>query len=617
MNHLADLPERRLATAPVLVGREREQAVLGEELASAIDGRGGLVLIAGEAGIGKTTLARDLLREAGRRQVQVLVGHCYDLTNTPPYGPWLDLFTGSRASDRPAPPAAFAGGRLAGTITDQAALFAEVHEFFAAATALCPTLVVLEDLHWADPASIELLRYLTARIGSHPLLVIATYRVDELTRSHPFYQQLPALIRETDAVRLDLHRLDTSSLHAFAAAHWALPAADEARLVAYLEAHGEGHPFFSAELLRALQEAGLLRREADRSLLAAIDGVVMPSLLRQVIDGRVACLGEATRRPLAIAAVIGQEVPLDLWAEVAALDEEVLLGIVEAAIEAHLLEAEGQGARVRFVHALIREALYDGIASPRRRAWHRRVATTLATAVDADPDAVAYHFQEAGDHQAVEWLIQAGDRAQRAYAWLTASERFGAAAAMLANVPGSERQRAWLFYRFARLQRFSRPAAGVAALAAVERLAVLGKDSFLAADARYSRGLVRCYAGDFGLGLIEMEAGLDMLDALPADQGRPADIDDSWLADVLPAGTLAGRPAERADAGIGTGMRYRRGGSIPYFVSPGGWLREAREVGEFLHHRARHRRTRQRVGSLQYRPRLSGPGPRLRRAGAT
>src|SRR5215217_7039417 len=106
--------------APVLVGRTQDQAALREELATAIGGLGRLVLVGGEAGIGKTTLARDLIRAADDLGVRVLVGSCYDLTNTPPYGPWLDLFEGCRRDPRlPPPPAALAGGRLA-PVTDQA-----------------------------------------------------------------------------------------------------------------------------------------------------------------------------------------------------------------------------------------------------------------------------------------------------------------------------------------------------------------------------------------------------------------------------------------------------------------------------------------------------------------
>ncbi len=103
------------------------------------------------------------------------------------------------------------------------------------------------------------------------------------------------------------------------------------------------------------------------------------------------------------------------------------------AVEAHLLEASDDGDDVAFAHALVREVLYEGILPPRRRVWHRRVAEVLAEAPGADPDAVAYHFQRAGDARAVDWLVRAGERAFRAYAWLTARDRFVAAVALMEN----------------------------------------------------------------------------------------------------------------------------------------------------------------------------------------
>jgi predicted ATPase len=236
-------------TASVLVGREREQVFLREELASTIAGHGRLVLLGGEAGIGKTSLARDLAREASARGAPVLTGHCYDLTNTPPYGPWLDLVSGYPTdSGQPAPPAAFAGGTLK-RVTDQAALYAEVRRFLAALSDERPLVVLLEDLHWADPASLELLRHVAPHLRQWPVLLLATYRVDELTWRHPFSQQLPALVREAEGLRLDLRRLDTEAMRLLVATRYRLPAADEPRLVSYLEQHAEGNPFFATELL--------------------------------------------------------------------------------------------------------------------------------------------------------------------------------------------------------------------------------------------------------------------------------------------------------------------------------------------------------------------------------
>ena len=113
-------PQRAVLHPPILAGRAREQHALREELTIAISGRGGLVLLGGEAGIGKTTLARVLVRAAGEQGVHVLAGSCYDLTNTPPYGPWRDVFAACQSDPAiPAPPSAFAGGHLA-SVTDQA-----------------------------------------------------------------------------------------------------------------------------------------------------------------------------------------------------------------------------------------------------------------------------------------------------------------------------------------------------------------------------------------------------------------------------------------------------------------------------------------------------------------
>jgi predicted ATPase len=123
------------------------------------------------------------------------------------------------------------------------------------------------------------------------LLVLATYRADELSRDHPLSRQLPALVREADGFRLDLRQLDRDALRALVGGRYRLARQDEARLVAYLARHAEGNPFFAAELLRTLEERGLLRRNGDGWSLGELDRVLVPSLVGQLIDGRSARLG--------------------------------------------------------------------------------------------------------------------------------------------------------------------------------------------------------------------------------------------------------------------------------------------------------------------------------------
>jgi DNA-binding CsgD family transcriptional regulator len=565
----------------VLVGREREQVFLREELAATLSGHGRLVLLGGEAGIGKTTLARELARDAAARDVCVLSGHCYDLTNTPPYGPWLDLMA-AYAPDPSLPslPAAFAGGILE-RITDQAALFAEVRGFFAELASRQPIVVVLEDLHWADPASLELLRHLAPHLRQWPILLLATYRVDELTRRHPFSQQIPPLVREAEGLRLDLRRLDAPALRALVAARYRLPAQDEARLVAYLDQHADGNPFFATEILRALEEEGFLRETDGVWSLGEIDRVVVPTFLRQVIDGRVERLGEDVRQPLAMAAVIGQDVPLALWAQLASLDDEKLLEIVEQAVEAHLLTAERDGARVRFVHALTREALYEGVLPPRRRLWHQQVAEALMAGVSPNVDTVAYHLQQAGDPRAWEWLVQAADRAQRVYAWLTAAERLQDATNLLTDIPGQELTRARLLYRLGKLYRFSDPAAAIDIFAEAERLASALCDAILVAEARYTSGVALSYADQFRAGLEAVTESSDALLELPLAATRTVTPVEPWLADALPEMAPIDMTGEdEAATLLHAGGFHFRHATRPWFLASSGQLGPAVTLGE-------------------------------------
>jgi DNA-binding CsgD family transcriptional regulator/tetratricopeptide (TPR) repeat protein len=578
-------PVRSARISTPLVGREAERALLRSQLNDALAGQGRLVLIGGEAGIGKTTLAREICQEAAEQGAAVLVGHCFDLTATPPYGPWLDLGARYRAEDGlPELPGALISGKI-DEVESQTELFEQVRSFLEKVTAIGPAVLVIEDLHWADAASLDLLRSIVPRLGSLPLLTVVTYRVDELTRRHPFYHQLPGLVRDAEGRRVDLHRLTDKDFEALISARWQLVHEDCERLVEYLRRHADGNPFFAVELLRTLEEERLLVFEGDTWTLAQLEHIVMPPLLQQVIDGRVARLGEEMRQPLAMAAVIGQEVPLALWSNVAELGQDEIWKVVEQAVDAHIFEATRDGTRVRFLHALTREALYDSVLPPRRREWHRIVGDALAADSQANPDSVAHHLQTAGDERAADWLIRAGERAQRAYAWETASDRFSAAAELLSGVQGMEQTRGWLLYRRGRLQRFSNAAENIAAMSEAERLARLVGENVLAWDAVYSRGLLRCYADDFRLGLDDMVKGIEELERLPAKDALPLISSTTWLADSLPSTDLSfEQEYEPGTAELwAEGMHHRRN-STPWFMGVAGRLDEAERDGlRFTH----------------------------------
>jgi DNA-binding CsgD family transcriptional regulator len=501
-----------------LVGRERELGVLRQHLDAAIGGYGRLVLIGGEAGIGKTALAEVVCREATQNGVLVLVGRCYDLTETPPYGPWVDLFGRCRLAEGTSPlPEAFAHSGAVGLVSSQAALFQQVLDFSTALAETRPLVLLLDDLHWADPASLDLLRFLARSVSTLPLLILATYRSEELTRRHPLYRLLPVYVREAQAARLDLRPLDDVAIRALVDDRYRLAATDATRLVAYLRERGEGNALFIGELLRSLEETDDLHREGERWVLGDLGGATVPPLLWQVIDARIDRLDEESQRLLAVAAVIGQRVAFDVWQAVGKTDEEALLNVVAKAEAAHILieTADGQGAA--FTHALIREALYDGTRPTQRRQWHEAVGELLAATPGAEPDAVAYHLRQAGDARAVDWLIRAGEHAQKTFAWLTAAERYEAAIALLVQTDTDPDVRCLLLVRMAWLRCWSRPEESLSALDAAWDIAERSAKPVLVAVCLHVRGIQRCRMGQLLEGLPEIEAAALAIDVLPAD----------------------------------------------------------------------------------------------------
>ena len=564
-----------------LVGRARELSQLQTRLAAAAGGSGRTVLIAGEAGIGKTTLVQTASRGATSAGATILSGGCYDLTETPPYGPWRELAAHAAAVPRLAPlPALLAERNDIASRGDQQTLFAGVRDWLLAAAGDRPLVLVLEDLHWADVASLDLLRYVARQSPLGPLLLIVTYRADELSRQHPLSPLLPLLVREAGADRLDLRRLDDEAVRDLVEARWPLPAPERDRLVAYLRLHSGGNPLYARELLRTLEEERVLRPTDEGWTLGALDAIGVPPLLRQVIDSRVDRLGEETRELLAAAAILGDEVPVSLWATVAGRSEDEVLLTSERASAARLLAPSRDGTRVTFSHTLIRETLYDGTPPPRRRLWDRRAGEALAVSSRADPDTVAHHYRRAGDPRAWEWLVRAGERAQRSYAWTTAAERFLAAQALLEGDDERAAERGWLLYRAGRLLRFTDPQAGIRLLDEAVGVARDADEPVLGAYARADRGNLLCLVGEISIGLRELQAGVGAIDALPADHAAGGSPYAAWTADALPSdrdGALGSSPVDDDLAAVNP-----RRGTLTIWLASVGRFTEARTMGEPL-----------------------------------
>jgi DNA-binding CsgD family transcriptional regulator/tetratricopeptide (TPR) repeat protein len=379
-------------------------------------------------------------------------------------------------------------------------------------------------------------------------------------RRHPLAELIPLLVHEAPVERLDLRPLNAAATRAPVDARYDLAAGEAARLATYLIDQTEGNALFVTELLRTLEGEGLLHREDGRWHVRAIAQVPAPRLLTQIIDDRLTRLGDDMDALLAIAAVIGQEVPLSVWQAITQADEDTLLTVAERAEAAHLVSAWRSGAGIGFTHALVRGVLYEGVPAMRRRRLHRQVGEALLALPTPDPDAVAYHFQKASDARAAQWLVRAGERAQAAHAWLTAAERFEAALRLMEAHPTNDSMAGWLHYRLARMRRYSDPAGGIVHLDAAQRIALETGDRALAAGAQFSLALLRMHIAEMVAGLAELRAGVAAL------------------------ATLTDKEQERLNAhdDTGSGTMASRQGILVLYLAATGHVAEAVALGEAM-----------------------------------
>lgn len=517
-----------------IFGRDSELEGLHTRYAEALQGRGGLVLVGGEAGIGKTSLIREFIRQLGAHPPLVLAGHCIDLFATPAYGPWVEIIRNySATGELPEVPDVLKRGTGMGEINTQIELFDVAYQFLSTIATVRPVVLVLEDLHWSDPESLNLLRYAARQASEHRILIIASYRNDEVPADHPLYQVLPLLTRESNSLRIDLRPINQHSLTELLSFYYELPTEDIERLSGYLSTHAEGNPLYLMEILRELQHKGTLRQVERGWSLGNLDRFRVPAMLQQIIDRRVTRINPDHRALLEIAAILGDEFDIDLWQKLAEVDDDTLETVVEESIDNNILVDGRSGDALSFSHALVRQAIYQQTSPLRRRRTHRRIADALINQHVPDEDSIAYHLQQAGDERAVDWLVRAGERALQTYAIPSAGDRFALAAELLQSDETRLSERGWLLYRAARQLRFTDRQRGVELLREAQRIALRVHDDVLTAFAISDRGHLEYLEGRVHDAFEHLSEGSRRIDDLPADYIESDDI-RIWISDLVP-----------------------------------------------------------------------------------
>ncbi len=464
------LPGRIMsAVSATFVGRGPEREVLDGLLKSTAAGNQRTVLISGEPGIGKTALSSGFARDAFEGGAVVLYGRCDEDLGIP-YQPWTEAIahlvahvpeglltahvdtrggelarlTPQLATRVPVPLSSSSDGE-----SERYLLFGAVVDLLARVSAIAPVVLLLDDLHWSDRQTVQLLRHVVSSDAPLGLLVIGTFRESDVGRDHPLAETLAALHRESGVERLSLQGLGDDELLALletTAGHEMTE--DGVALRDALMAETEGNPFFVGEMLRHLAETQAIYQDDQGRWVASPDLRTsgLPVSIREVVGRRVARLGEYTERVLSLAAVIGRDFDVDVLARVADLDEDAVIDLCDQAVTAAVLTEGEMAGRYTFAHALIEHTLYDTLSTARRARAHRRVADALEDLCGDDPGErvgeLAYHWAHATQPQdttkAMDYAQRAGDRALAQLAPDEALRWYGDALDLLDRSPSDD-----------------------------------------------------------------------------------------------------------------------------------------------------------------------------------
>ena len=467
-------PGRRLLGWLPFIGRQAELDVLSGHLEKAIAGRGNLVFIVGETGIGKTRLSEEVLALAEDHGAQTLYGQAYepewDLSYQPVsealrryllkrldhdelhrvLGPWATHIALLLPDLKQIAPNLSFSDTLPPE-KEQQQLLRGLTQFILSLAAQDPLVIFLDDLHWADASTLRFLHFLARRIERERVLILATCRCEELTPSHPLSAIEQQLARDRLITRLELTPLAPEAVTQLMR-HKAAPGWRSELFSQRVYGETDGNPLFFTELLRNLLDSNLLE-EDDTGLWRPASGVdldaktlPLPESVRSVIEARVRTVGDGGQAILHVATVIGRSFSFDLLREASDLPVQNLLDGLDELMARQLIyeRFEVDRSGYDFTHGIIRKAIYEGLNHARRAYLHGKVAAALEKQYQGRIDEVAgwlaYHYMMVGDEEkTIECLLMAGDRARGLYAHEDAIDYYSQALERLKNNGEHER----------------------------------------------------------------------------------------------------------------------------------------------------------------------------------
>ncbi|HET8568041.1 MAG TPA: AAA family ATPase [Candidatus Limnocylindria bacterium] len=441
---------------PVVVGRDAERSRARELVEAAAAGRGQTLVVGGEAGVGKSAFVRDVVAAATSLGFRLLYGATLESDAGLPYAPFVAAIrSGFRGLEHER-----LGRVLALAAPDLAELFPELgraqrdrattdqHRLAYAFAGLfstfareAPVIVAIEDLHWADEASLALLQYLSRELRDSRVLILSTYRSDEMHRRHPFLRVLTGLQRERLAAEIALRRLDREEVReliraTFAARDPRVSVGEAFRDAIY--ARSEGNPFFTEELLKSLVESGDVYVDPKTGWeRKPLEELQIPGSIKEAVRQRVEALSPDARATVAVAAVIGLQFTFDVLRAARGIDEATLEAHLRELMEGQLVVELGDDERYGFRHALSKEVVYDDLLVRERKRLHRAVVDSIEGDARTEPAIVAHHLLAAGEAaRAMPHLLAAAARAMAAGAPREAAAHY--ARAIEIGVPDDE-----------------------------------------------------------------------------------------------------------------------------------------------------------------------------------